>query len=203
MLLKAIWAFFLWKYTYFRIVFSGVPLPVFLIGFPDDFVFCWIFLPNACWACFSVKLPVLGLSFKFTCLFLQNNLASLQLMVVVGLFVPYGLILGYNYLYLRLQRMWFNRVCEKISIHSVKSMANKYKAKRPRLYTSSDQSYFDSYGDVAVHEEMLGDIVRTNAYRQAIFNCSPSLQNKVRLSCTMNYDMLCCTVSVTGTGSTV
>jgi len=32
-------------------------------------------------ACFSVKLPILALFFKFTCLFLQNNLASLYLLL--------------------------------------------------------------------------------------------------------------------------
>ena len=37
----------------------------------------FIFLPNARWACFSVKLPILGLFFKFACLFLKNSLASL------------------------------------------------------------------------------------------------------------------------------
>ena len=58
-------------------VFFRMCLPVFLFSFAADFLFCWIFLLNACWACFSVKLPILGLFFKFTCLFLQNNLASL------------------------------------------------------------------------------------------------------------------------------
>jgi len=40
-------------------------------------MFFLIFLPNTRWACFSVELPILSLFFKFACLFLQNNLASL------------------------------------------------------------------------------------------------------------------------------
>jgi len=36
------------------------------------------FPASAFWACFSVKLPIFGLFFKFTCLFLQNTLASLS-----------------------------------------------------------------------------------------------------------------------------
>jgi len=43
-----------------------------------------IFLPNVSWACFFVKLlPFLGLFFKFACLFLQNNLVSLMLVLDV------------------------------------------------------------------------------------------------------------------------
>jgi len=38
----------------------------------------WVnFSANAFWVCFSVKLPIFGLFFKFTCLFLENNLGSL------------------------------------------------------------------------------------------------------------------------------
>ena len=41
-------------------------------------LFCLIFLPNAIWACFSVKLLILGLILKCSYLLLQNNLLSLQ-----------------------------------------------------------------------------------------------------------------------------
>jgi len=36
------------------------------------------YLPNASWAFFSVKLPILGVFFQFSCLFSQNNLTSLE-----------------------------------------------------------------------------------------------------------------------------
>jgi len=39
------------------------------------------FPANAWWPCFMVYLPIFGLFSKFTCLFLQNNLASLQIML--------------------------------------------------------------------------------------------------------------------------
>jgi len=42
------------------------------------------FPANVFWACFSVKLPIFGLFFKFTCLFLENNLASLSGSTTVG-----------------------------------------------------------------------------------------------------------------------
>lgn len=45
----------------------------------------------------------------------------------------------------------------------------------------NDNSYFDSYADIAVHEEMLCDENRTNAYKKAIFGCANELKNKVVL----------------------
>ena len=75
---KDISGVFLWKFAHFGLVFSDLP-PCFFIWFC-----CWLFVllnfhANACWACFSVKLPIFRLFFKFTCLLLQNNLASLVL----------------------------------------------------------------------------------------------------------------------------
>ena len=65
---------FLWKFSHFGLVFSDLP-PWFFICFS-----CWFFVllnfpANTFCASFSVKLPILF--FKLTCLFLQNNLASL------------------------------------------------------------------------------------------------------------------------------
>ena len=67
---------FLWKFGHFGFVFPYLP-PCFFI-----LLTCWFFVllhfpANACWACFSLKLPIFGLFFIFSCLFLQNNLASL------------------------------------------------------------------------------------------------------------------------------
>jgi len=42
------------------------------------------FPANTCWAWFSVKLPIFGLFFIFSCLFLQNNLASLLAIFIRG-----------------------------------------------------------------------------------------------------------------------
>jgi len=61
-------------------LFFRMRLPVFLFNFPADF-FLLNFLAKRMLACFSVKLPILALFFKFTCLFLQNNLASLYLLL--------------------------------------------------------------------------------------------------------------------------
>jgi len=33
-------------------LFFRLYLSVFMFSFPSDFLFCWIFVPNACWACF-------------------------------------------------------------------------------------------------------------------------------------------------------
>jgi len=73
---KVIFGVFLWKFAPFGLVFSDLPLCFF------TWLSCWFFVllnfpANACWACFSVKLPIFGLFFKFTCLSLQNHLASL------------------------------------------------------------------------------------------------------------------------------
>ena len=67
---------FLWKFAHFGLVFSDLP-PCFFISFSCWFLVLLNFPANACWACFSIKLPIFGLFFKFACLFLQNNLASL------------------------------------------------------------------------------------------------------------------------------
>lgn len=44
-----------------------------------------------------------------------------------------------------------------------------------------DQLYYDSYSDISVHEEMLSDRVRTDAYRQAILHNRAALQGKTVL----------------------
>lgn len=47
--------------------------------------------------------------------------------------------------------------------------------------TQQESLYFDSYTDVSVHEEMIGDRVRTNTYRMAILKNSESIRGKVVL----------------------
>ena len=48
-----------------------------------------------------------------------------------------------------------------------------------KFTTHNDNAYFDSYADIAVHEEMLSDEVRTNTYRKAIFSCGHKIRDKV------------------------
>lgn len=69
----------------------------------------------------------------------------------------------------------------KRSIKFQSMMSREYGVKRMRLCHKDDRSYFDSYADIAVHEEMLSDEVRTNAYKKAIFSCSERFKNKVVL----------------------
>uniref|UniRef100_F6X5I5 Protein arginine N-methyltransferase 6 n=1 Tax=Ciona intestinalis TaxID=7719 RepID=F6X5I5_CIOIN len=72
-------------------------------------------------------------------------------------------------------------------------MAGEFKAKRSRLSNGgSDKSYFESYADITVHEEMLGDDVRTNTYKKAIFNCYQSLKDKVVLDVGAGTGILSC-----------
>lgn len=47
--------------------------------------------------------------------------------------------------------------------------------------TQQESLYFDSYTDVSIHEEMIGDHVRTNTYRMAILKNSESIRGKVVL----------------------
>ncbi|KAI3354766.1 hypothetical protein L3Q82_004592 [Scortum barcoo] len=55
-------------------------------------------------------------------------------------------------------------------------------AKKRKLDKSrQDRLYFDSYTDVTIHEEMIADHVRTNAYRTAILRNSESIRGKVVL----------------------
>ena len=53
--------------------------------------------------------------------------------------------------------------------------------KRPRLASANllENSYFDSYADISVHEEMIGDEIRTNAYKNAIFSIKSFIKDKV------------------------
>ena len=55
------------------------------------------------------------------------------------------------------------------------------KSKRARLHPKSDSYYFESYADINVHEEMLGDEIRTNTYKKAIFSLGNLIQNKVSI----------------------
>jgi len=61
-------------------------------------------------------------------------------------------------------------------------MTHDFAAKKMRMSRSGDDSlYFDSYADIAVHEEMLSDEVRTNAYKNAIYALADRIKNKVVL----------------------
>ncbi|XP_037612673.1 protein arginine N-methyltransferase 6 [Sebastes umbrosus] len=53
--------------------------------------------------------------------------------------------------------------------------------KRKLDKTRQERLYFDSYTDVTIHEEMIADQVRTNAYRMAILRNSESIRGKVVL----------------------
>ncbi|KAL7887737.1 hypothetical protein AOLI_G00054580 [Acnodon oligacanthus] len=46
---------------------------------------------------------------------------------------------------------------------------------------AQDSLYFDSYADVAIHEEMLADTVRTDTYRRGIFRAGGRIQGKAVL----------------------
>lgn len=62
-------------------------------------------------------------------------------------------------------------------------MTHDFAAKKMRMSRSGDDSlYFDSYADIAVHEEMLSDEVRTNAYKNAIYALADRIKNKVCFS---------------------
>lgn len=50
---------------------------------------------------------------------------------------------------------------------------------RKRKLWKHDQDYFKSYADIHVHEEMLSDTVRTNAYRYAILKNFENIRGKV------------------------
>ncbi|XP_056594297.1 protein arginine N-methyltransferase 6 [Triplophysa dalaica] len=61
----------------------------------------------------------------------------------------------------------------KMSQHGIK--------KRKLDRSTEDHMYFDSYSDVTIHEEMIADAVRTNAYRTGIFQNTKSIEGKVVL----------------------
>ncbi|XP_039250796.1 protein arginine N-methyltransferase 6-like [Styela clava] len=73
---------------------------------------------------------------------------------------------------------------------SINNMADK--AKRPRLHSMKEKSYFESYCDISVHEEMLGDGERTNAYKKAIFSCRDAISGKVVLDVGAGTGILSC-----------
>ncbi|XP_028290421.1 protein arginine N-methyltransferase 6 [Gouania willdenowi] len=53
--------------------------------------------------------------------------------------------------------------------------------KRKTDKTRQDRLYFDTYSDVTIHEEMLADHVRTNAYRMAIAKNTELIRDRVVL----------------------
>ena len=42
-----------------------------------------------------------------------------------------------------------------------------------------DEDYFDSYSDYSIHAEMLQDKIRTEAYRDSIYNNSDLIKDKI------------------------
>jgi protein arginine N-methyltransferase 6 len=56
-------------------------------------------------------------------------------------------------------------------------------AKRRKFISpeEDEKDYFQAYAHIGIHEEMLKDFVRTNAYKEAIFRNSDLIQNKVVL----------------------
>lgn len=59
---------------------------------------------------------------------------------------------------------------------------SQHGVKRRKLDRSAeDHMYFDSYSDVTIHEEMIADTVRTNAYRTGIFQNRKSIEGNVVL----------------------
>nr|XP_002120476.1 protein arginine N-methyltransferase 6 [Ciona intestinalis] len=89
--------------------------------------------------------------------------------------------------------MRYGRLFSRKFLSSSLRMAGEFKAKRSRLSNGgSDKSYFESYADITVHEEMLGDDVRTNTYKKAIFNCYQSLKDKVVLDVGAGTGILSC-----------
>jgi len=68
---------FLYEFAPFGLAFADL-LPCIVYNLPAGFLFCSVILPKVFWACFSVKLSILGLIFRVSCLHLQNNLAPLN-----------------------------------------------------------------------------------------------------------------------------
>jgi len=78
LLLRTIWACFSGNLLFLGL-FLLMCLLAFLFNFPADFFFCWIFLPNPCWACFSVKLPILGFLSNYLLVFAkQRSITDVQ-----------------------------------------------------------------------------------------------------------------------------
>jgi len=84
--LKAYWECFGENFVILNLFFR-ICHHAFLFNFLADFSFCYIFLPTHV-VFFSVKLPIFGLFFIFSCLFLQNNLASL---LELKMYAPRGM----------------------------------------------------------------------------------------------------------------
>ena len=73
--------------------------------------------------------------------------------------------------------IWRHSSIRKLSYNF--RMSRDFKRMKLCSQQMNDNSYFDSYADIAVHEEMLCDENRTNAYKKAIFGCANELKNKV------------------------
>lgn len=73
----------------------------------------------------------------------------------------------------------------------VARMASQSRVKRPKL-SIKDESYFDSYADISIHEEMLADSQRTLAYKDAIFQCKDAIKGKVVLDVGAGTGILSC-----------
>lgn len=64
------------------------------------------------------------------------------------------------------------------ALNSIAGVPNHTKPADPNRDTSSDY-YFDSYSHFGIHEEMLKDRVRTDAYRRAILDNEHLFKDKV------------------------
>lgn len=65
--------------------------------------------------------------------------------------------------------------------HNTAEKMSRVVKKRKLDEIRQDRLYFDSYSDVTIHEEMIADHIRTNAYRTAILKNSESVRGKVVL----------------------
>ena len=68
------------------------------------------------------------------------------------------------------------------SVLRLAKMASSLKPKRLKISCDADDSYFESYADITVHEEMLGDEIRTQAYKKAIFALGKAVDLKNKAS---------------------
>ena len=76
LLLQAYWACFCENFLILGLFFQ-ICLPAFLFNFHANFLFHWFFLPTHVGLVFWFNYVFLACISQFTCLFLQNNLASL------------------------------------------------------------------------------------------------------------------------------
>ncbi|XP_076806744.1 protein arginine N-methyltransferase 6-like [Clavelina lepadiformis] len=84
------------------------------------------------------------------------------------------------------------RISFSFSTIKLVKMAGQFKPKRPKLAPNAEKSYFESYADITVHEEMLGDDIRTNIYKKALFNSKNAIKDKVVLDVGAGTGILSC-----------